>query len=49
LVTVTGIAVHPEPGNVGQSINFQGVYGGTITGGLVTTATGGLLRAAARR
>jgi hypothetical protein len=49
LVTVTSIAVHPEPGNVGQSINFQGVYGGTITGGLVTTATGGLLRAAARR
>lgn len=41
--------MHPEPGNVGQSINFQGVYGGTITGGLVTTATGGLLRAAARR
>jgi hypothetical protein len=49
LVTVTGITVHPEPGNVGQSINFQGVYGGTITGGLVTSATGGLLRAAAQR
>jgi hypothetical protein len=49
LVTVTGIAVHPEPGNLGQSIDFRGVYGGTVTGGLVTTASGGLLRAAARR
>jgi hypothetical protein len=49
LVTVTGIAVHPEPGNLGQSIDFRGVYGGTIIGGLVTTASGGLLRAAARR
>jgi hypothetical protein len=49
LVTVTGIAVHPEPGNLGQSIDFRGVYGGTITGGLVTTASGVLLRAAARR
>jgi hypothetical protein len=49
LVTVTSVVVRPEAGNLGQSVNFQGVYGGTITGGLVTTASGGLLRAAALR
>jgi len=49
LVTVTSITVRPQPGNLGQSIDFQGVFGGTITGGTITTATGGLLRAAARR
>jgi hypothetical protein len=49
LVTMTSVTVRPQPGNLGQSIDFQGVFGGTITGGVVTTASGGLLRAGARR